>query len=288
LACVIAMPLALLAGPAAADWLFDVDAGATYDSNVTRAAKRDDVRDDTAARASVAATSFQAFTAYDAVTLAAEFGGERFVRFRGLDNAWSGVRAGYRHKAGLGYAAPWLALDASLAYHDYESDVRTGPRFVLRATAGKRFDEAFDAYVELFVDRRYGPHGEAEVPGISGRVFDLRGRGGAAGLHYAVDETLAISARGSVRRGDVVSTASAPSPLFAASRAIAEDSAFGDELYDYRLGGTTWSLALAASLALDEHASLSAGYVAERTRVAYGFDYRSQVATMTFLYRFSP
>ena len=65
------------------------------------------------------------------------------------------------------------------------------------------------------------------------------GGGVEIGAAYAVTEQLASSGRFASRRGDVVSTTSQGYAIFQASNAIAADPAFGDELYAYRLRGTT-------------------------------------------------
>jgi hypothetical protein len=287
--CRSAFMLALLfatATSARAEWAVDATASVDYDTNLPRAAASSDVRGDTAALVALGLASFLSPTEYDRVTLAADGGGERYARYHGLDNAWLGMRFAYRHKAGLGLAAPWLALEAAAAYHEYRIDVRTGTRFLLRAAAGRRFSEAVDAYADVFADERRGPFGEPDDPDVSGRVFDLRGWGGGGGVAYAVNDAVTLSARGSVRRGDVVSTASETSRLLASATAIAEDPTFGDDLYDYRLRGTTFALSIAASYALADHASLTLAYAAERTAVGQGLDYRSSVAGVTFLYRY--
>lgn len=271
---------------ARAEWSVDATASLDYDTNLSRAVASSDVRADAAGLAALAVRSLLAPTEYDLLVLAGEAGGEHYARYRGLDNAWLGMRVAYRHKAGLGHSAPWVSLEAAAAYHEYRVDVRTGSRFVLRAVAARRFGEVLDTYAEVFADERRGPYGEAVDANVSGRVFDLSGWGGGAGVAYALNDTVTISARGSVRSGDVVSTASESSPLLASATAIAEDPTFGEELYDYRLRGTTCLLSFAASYALTGRASLTLAYTAERTGVAHGLDYRSRAAGVTFLYRY--
>ena len=50
---------------AAAEWLFDFDAGAFYDSNLSRAQKSSDVRADAAATLAASAGNFYALTGND-------------------------------------------------------------------------------------------------------------------------------------------------------------------------------------------------------------------------------
>lgn len=272
--------------PARAEWLFDGAASVDYDSNLGRASAPADMRAGWSASAAGAAKSFFAPGAYDSVTLGVDAGGQVHGRYHGLDNAWAGASAVYRHKAGIGFAAPWVAVEAQAAYYGYDVGVRTGARFLLRAELGKRFSETFDARVGVFFDRRTSPFDEPAVPGISGNVFDLRGGGADVGASWALTDALVLSASLAARRGDVVSTSSRSLPIFLASTAIAEDPTFGDELYDYRLRGTTRTAALTASWALGDRSSLSIGYTGEWTSAAQGLDYHSDFASVTFLYRY--
>jgi hypothetical protein len=282
----LAVIAAMSVTPASAEWLFDASANVAYDDNLTRAASPADVRSAASASVAAAAGMFLAPTAYDSVTLGVDAGGEAFGRYHGLDNGWAGATAVYRHKAALGYDAPWIALAASATYFDYDADLRTGPRFVIRAELGKRFGETLDAHAAWFRDRRLSPHGGPEMGGLSGDVFDLRGQGGDIGIAYAATEVLLLSANLIARRGDVVSTASRSWVIYTASSAVAADPAFGDELYAYRLRGTTYTLALAGSWALDSRSSFSAGYAAERTHAPNGLDYRSDRIAVTLQYRY--
>ena len=192
--------------------------------------------------------------------------------------------AAYRHKFGLGFTAPWLRIDAGAGYYTYDTHIRTGPQYVLRAAAGKRLSETFDVESGIFYDRRYSPYAKPDVPGISGNVFNLRGYGAYVSGGYAMTESLLVSAKAAIRRGDVVSTSSETPRILSIATAIAEDPTFGDELYDYRLRGTTRTGAVTASWALNDRSSINLIYTGEHTRVADGLAYRSHVINLIFTY----
>ena len=274
------------ASRAGAERIFDIDAGVMHDSNLTRAQNAADIRPDAATAVSVTAGEFFAPTGNDGVTLVAFAHGEAYRRYHGLNNLSLGGRVYARHKFGLGYDAPWLALSVEGSHDDYRDTLRDSNRLELRAEAGKRLTSDFDAGAGVVYDRRYDSHGESLVPGIPGNVFDLRGYGGYARVGYAVTATLYADARLAVRRGDVESTAQQSLPIFLVSSAIAEDRVFGsDDLYAYRLRGTTWTGAASASLALDDRSSLNLGYTDERTYAAYGNQYRTRIVTLSFSLR---
>ena len=95
-------------------------------------------------------TNFVPLTGSDSVTFTLYGRGELFGRYSGLSNVVIGGTAGYRHKFGLGYAAPWASLSVGASYDNYREDLRTGTRLDLRAETGKRFTEQFDASAGVY------------------------------------------------------------------------------------------------------------------------------------------
>ena len=272
--------------PTCAEWFFDVDAGALYDSNLTRAYEQPDIRADGALTLAVAAGSFLALTGADTLTLTADARAEAYNRFHGLNNVVLGGTAAYRHKFGLGYAAPWLLLAVSASHDDYRGDIRDSNRLSVRAELGKRFTETFDAAAGALYERRYAKNDEPAVPGISGKVFGLRGQSAYVRAGYAITDRLLIDGKLAVRRGDVVATTRPDFDIFIVSDAIAADPTFGGDFFAYRLRGTTDTATLTASWAFDRRSSINVGYTEERTYAAGGLDYRSHSASVTFAYRY--
>src|SRR6202165_3565187 len=104
---------------AGAEWLLDLDAGARYESNLTRAQERADVRGDAAATLFASGGTFLALTGADWLTLEFKALTEAWHRFHGLDRASIGGTASYKHKFGLGYAAPWISFGLLGPPHQY-------------------------------------------------------------------------------------------------------------------------------------------------------------------------
>jgi hypothetical protein len=278
---------AVACAPASADWETAASAGAFYDDNLTRAQAAADKRAAGAVTANVNAANFVPITGSDGVTLTLYGRAELFDRYNGLTNAAIGGTVAYRHKFGLGYAAPWVSLALSASYDGYRDDLRTSARLDVRAESGMRFSEQFDASAALYFERRYDNHGESVVPGISGRVFDLAGHGAFLRAGYAPTNELYFDTRAGVRRGDVESTSQQGLAIFLASSAIARDPVWGDpNLFAYRLRGTTWSGNLTASYALSVQSSLDLAYHYGFTRAAQGLDYATNAVFLTFEYRF--
>jgi hypothetical protein len=275
-----------ISAPAAAEWLLDADAGVLYDSNLNRAYASADIRADGAVTLSAAGGSFFALSGADGLTLTADARGEIYHRFHGLNLLSLGGTALYRHKFGLGYAAPWIVLAASASHDTYRNDIRDSDRVELRAELGKRFTEAFDAAFGGRFERRYAENDAPVVPGISGKVFDLRGQSVYVRAGYAASDRLLLGAELAVRRGDVVATTRRDLDIFLASNAIAADPTFGSDFFAYRLRGTTDTAKVTASWALDDRSSLILAYADERTDAAGGIIYRSHSANLVFARRY--
>jgi hypothetical protein len=273
-------------GVARASWQFDVDAGLAYDSNLTRAYAPADIRADTAFTLDATAGWFTALSGSDGLTLAANGRTEVYHRFDGLNLVELGGSAVYRHKFGLGYAAPWIALGVSGAYDDYHEKIRDGGRIEARAELGKRFTPEFDASFGGIFERRYADNDEPVVPGISGKVFSLRGESLFARAAYAVSDRLLFGAELKVRRGDVVATTRPDLDIFVVADAIAADPAFGPNFFAYRLRGTTDTASVSASWAVDDRSSLNAVYTDERTDAAGGIYYRSHSMSLVYAWRY--
>lgn len=273
-------------GSAHAAWQYDVDAGLTYDSNVNRAYAPADIRADVAFALDAAAGWFYALSGRDGLTLAGEATTELHHRFGGLDRLELGAAATYRHKFGLGYAAPWIALKLAAADLQYREDLRDGGRIEARIEMGRRFTPELDAAFGGLLERRYARHDEPVVPGISGKVFDLRGESVYVRAGYAPTDRLLVAGSLAARRGDVVASTRRDFDIFAASDAIAADPALGADFFAYRLRGTTDTAKLSASWALDDRSSLNAVYADERTDAAGGIYYRSHSVSVLYAWRY--
>lgn len=286
----VRLACALLAGvtsaPATAEWLLDADAGVLYDSNLNRAYESADIRADGAFTLSAAGGSHFALSGADGLTLTASAQSEIYHRFHGLNLLGLGGTALYRHKFGLGYAAPWILLAASASHDNYREDIRDSDRVELRAEMGKRFTEAFDMAFGGRFERRYAKNDQPVVPGISGKVFDLRGQSAYARAGYAVSDPLLLGVELAVRRGDVVAATRRDFDIFIVSNAIAPDPTFGSDFFAYRLRGTTDTARLTASWAFDNRSSLNFAYADERTDATGGIVYRSHSANLVFAWRY--
>jgi hypothetical protein len=271
---------------APAEALFRVDGGLLYNSNVSRASNSDDVRFDAAAAVDAALGWSTHPSDVDALSAYGHARRESYDRYHGLDVTALGIGLAYTRKFGVGLTAPRLGIDVSADSERYGTSTRDAN--VLRATIQfrQRFNEAFQASAGYLFDRRFGKYDEPAVPGLSGKVFDLIGNSAFVTAGYELTERWLLDASVAVRRGDVVSTTHRGLAIFTASSAIAVDPTFGEEMYYYRLRGTTRTIAAALSYALNDHTSLSASYTDENTRAAEGLEYPVRIGSLTVAYRY--
>lgn len=265
---------------------FDAGVAMAYDTNVTRAQLREDIRADAAVDARGAATLQWPLGDGDRISLSGGARAAYYLRYPRLSLVAGEASAGWQRKLGVGLTAPWIAASATLAHESYGDAVRDSDRVEARLSAGQRLSERFDGSLGYVFDRRYAHHDDALVPGISGAVWDVAGHTGFARLGYALSERWQVDAGYAYRHGDVVSTTHRNLAIFLASDAIGESSAFGPGFFDYRLRGTTQTGSASLSYALGASAALDVSYAYAFTRATHGLEYESHVVGASWTYRY--
>ena len=124
------------------------------------------------------------------------------------------------------------------------------------------------------------------VPGLSGDAYSQISHSLAAYVEYSLSERAFLSLGLSGRHGDVVSTSAPNAMIYYASRALAEDPAFGPEAYAYKLPGTTWGARLGVSYSTTAHSLLGAAFERFDTHADGGNDYTKTIVEITWDYRF--
>jgi hypothetical protein len=275
-----------IAGPACAERIADMDAGVSYDNNVSNGKFRSDVHGDLALEASTSQGVVSQFTDSNSVSATADLRGQSYTRFEGLNNLSLGGSLGYRDKFGVGALAPWISATLSAARLEYQNSVRNGWQYNAGMRAGKRLDERWNVGAEISYDRRTADHTASLVPGISGAVYDINGRSAGINAGYAWSNKLLLSTSYTFREGDVVSTTRPNPGIFFSSEAVAQDPAFGPGEFAYRLHAAAQILALRASQAVGRNSSLNLGFLRQLTRGDGGNNYVKNVVDLSYLYSF--
>jgi long-subunit fatty acid transport protein len=271
---------------ARSDWSLATEAGVRHDSNVGNAQSYSDITADTVTFARVSA--FQLFTVGEdyTVTVGGDLGGESFHALDGLSNAsMEGVFA-LRKKWGLGAFAPWARIGASAGRTDYHDGYRNA--WIYRATlaSGRRIDARWNLWADYAYEQRAANSQEEVAPGLSGDAFSQNSHSLAVNLEYALRESIVLSLRVSGRHGDVVSTTEPNSKAYYSAKALAEDPAFGDEDYAYRLLGTSYGFRAGINYSPTAHTLLGFGFSHFETHADGDNRYMKSIPEITWDYHF--
>jgi long-subunit fatty acid transport protein len=268
------------------DWTLGAEAGLRHDDNVGNAQSRSEIVADSSIRARLAVFQLFPIDGNYSVSVGCDVAGESFHRLTGLNNATLECEAALKKKWALGAFAPWSRAAVSVGKSSYDDSYRNA--WIYRATlaAGRRIDERWNLWADYAYERRAARAQMEEVPGLSGDAFSQDG--------HTLEFNVEYSLRGSVflglglvgRRGDVVST-TAPGPgIFYASRALAEDPAFGPEEYAYRLLATTFGFRVGIHFSPTAHSLLGLTFTRLDTRATGDNSYDKSMPEITWDYDF--
>jgi hypothetical protein len=280
--------LALGAMPYAAgsDWTLGAGADLRHDNNVGNAQSSSDIVADAAVDARL--SIFQLFPLDDgySVTVGGDLNGEAFRRLTGLNHASLDGTIALKKKWGLGAFAPWARAGVSAGRSSYDDAYRNAWDYRAALASGRRVDERWNLWAEYAFERRAAGTQPEEVPGISGDAYSQDSHNVAVNLEYSLNENtfLALGLLG--RHGDVVSTTRGSTQIYEASRALAEDPAFGPEAYAYKLTGTTYGIRLGISYAPTPHSLLGCGFERLETHADGDNRYTKSIPEITWDYRF--
>lgn len=271
---------------ARSDWTLGTEAHVLHDNNVGNGESSPDILEDTIVGGRL--SLFQLFALGEGYSLSVggDLSGESFHRFDGLSNASVGGTLALKKKWGLGAFAPWVRAGVSIARSDYEDNYRNASIYRAALAAGRRIDERWNLWADYAFERRAAATQAQQVAGISGDAYSQDGRSVSANVEYALNETTFLSLSVSARHGDVVSTTVNEDRIYASSRAIAADPAFGPDAYAYKLIGTTYGFMLGINYSPTPHTLLECGFQRLDTQAEGGNGYTKSMPEITWSYRF--
>jgi hypothetical protein len=280
--------IALGAMPYAArsDWTLGAAADLRHDNNVGNAQSASDIVADAAVDARL--SIFQLFPLDDgySVTAGGDLSGEAFRKLTGLNHGSLDATFALKKKWGLGAFAPWARAGVSAGRSSYDDSYRNAWDYRAALASGRRVDERWNLWAEYAFERRAASPRPEEAPGVSGDAYSQDSHNVAVNLEYSLNENtfLALGLLG--RHGDVVSTTRGSAQIYEASRALAEDPAFGPEAYAYKLTGTTYGFRLGISYSPTPHSLLGCGFERLETHADGGNHYTKSIPEITWDYRF--
>jgi hypothetical protein len=153
------------------------------------------------------------------------------IHHNGLAHVSGGVQAELKYRGSSDYDAVTLGVFARGWLDGYKSDLRSGGRFSIGASAHSSLTDRIDVYGDVSYRRR-----RAESA-----VFDLSDYGARLNLDYSLGSRGTLYLGGEYRRGDTVSDGRATLVNASIAQVFVLDDAFPDQrLFAYRFDATTW------------------------------------------------
>lgn len=239
-------------GVVRADWRFEADTSAVYDSNLSNSERESDIKDDWSWHSNVRVTNGFQLTRDLRLNLSADISGQVWRRYYDFTNIRPAGSLGLRYRFGLGRTAPWVMVEDDVGYGSFIDDDRSGldNRFRVSAGVGLTDRLAFEAGY-LF------EHFDARDP-----FWDWAGHTALARLTFDLTSSFQVSVGYSYRSGEVISYARPPRPdlvAIASERDIVDT--FGFPNYTaYKLHGITNSVSVSAAYTLKKYVSIVMSY----------------------------
>jgi hypothetical protein len=269
------------------DWTLGAEAALRHDDNVGDAQLRSDIVADSTIRARLAVFQLFPIDGNYRVTVGCAAAGESFFRLTGLNNATLECETALKKKWALGAFAPWSRAALSVGKSAYDDSYRNAWIYRAALAAGRRIDERWNLWADYAYERQAARAQVEAVPGLSGDAFSQGSHNVQVNVEYSLRDSVFLGLGVVGRRGDVVSTTASPSAgIFYASRALAEDPAFGPEDYAYRLLATTFGFRVGLHFAPTAHSLLGLTFTRLDTRATGGNDYDKSLPEITWDYDF--
>ena len=244
----------LMLRTAQANWRFDAETGAFYNSNLSNSDRAADVQDDWAWQTDLRAGYDYQLSRDLRLNVTGNLGGEVWDRTSEFDYLDMGAAAGLRYRFGLGRQAPWILVEDHLAYKFFDADVRHGWSNNFRVRGGMALCDRLSIEAGYMFDSF----------AARDNFYDVQGHNGSARLIFDVTSSLQISLRYNYRYGDVISYSVPPRPdiLMVASVKREAITSFGtDRPYTaYRLPASTHSVSVSAGYAVTKYLSVLVSY----------------------------
>jgi hypothetical protein len=282
----VAAAAALGALPVAAQSLgVRVEAGYTYDDNVTRGRKgTDNVLSDQSLGLNVAKTFVMPVSTHTRLMLTLQGGGEKFVDFEGLDRASLGGNLGFQYRPSGDFLAPTFTVFGRWFADRFDSDLRDGQRSAVGVTIRQPVTDRIELSATGQYNRRDG----------RSAVFDGSDWSGRLNVDYMLPTRHTLYVGAEIRRGDAVSVGRSSPALSGIARAWVLDDVFTDAArYAYRIRSNTTIATIGYNLPFANRHSLDLSWRHIRSEPteqsgAYGGDIRYIVnqVSVAYLVRF--
>ena len=239
-------------GSATADWIRDFRGEISYVDNLSNSDREAEQRGDFAFAGQAHFGRFGSNFSDDLrLTVTADLDARAFARYEDFNRVLLGSSASLRYRFGLGAMAPFVRIDGSGGYANFEQNLQDGRRYHAGITIGKRLTE------RLAIDASYF----FENIGGQIRLFDQRSHTLALTASFDLTETTQLTAAYEFRDGEVISYAIPERPdIVALANAHREVNTFGRIYEAYNLDAITHTFAFGISQALTQSVSANVRY----------------------------
>jgi uncharacterized protein YhjY with autotransporter beta-barrel domain len=245
-----------------------VDAGYTFDGNVTRAKESDDKRSDRATSLNASRVLTYKSNSYPnfRVLVTYSAGGEKFQNFDGLSRASAGLQGELQYRPSADFDAATFSLTAQTTGEYFQSVLRRGVRSSISGSVRMPLTDRVSLFAALAHNER---HARSDV-------FTSRENAVRFGADFAFSPTDTIYLNGEFRKGHFVSTGKASlENLAIADVFVFDDTFLGTDFLTYRTRGKTALSTIGYNLGLGERHSVDLSW----RRVLSTPDFRPDFAT---------
>jgi uncharacterized protein YhjY with autotransporter beta-barrel domain len=245
-----------------------VDAGYTFDGNVTRAKESDDKRSDRAVSLNASRVLTYKSNSYPnfRVLVTYSAGGEKFQNFDGLSRASAGLQGELQYRPSADFDAATFSLTAQTTGEYFQSVLRRGVRSSISGSVRMPLTDRVSLFAALAHNER---HARSDV-------FTSRENAVRFGADFAFSPTDTIYLNGEFRKGHFVSTGKASlENLAIADVFVFDDTFLGTDFLTYRTRGKTALSTIGYNLGLGERHSVDLSW----RRVLSTPDFRPDFAT---------
>jgi hypothetical protein len=207
-----------------------VDAGTTFDDNITRAKAGSDVRADTIFNVNLSRSATVLRGGNTRLVLTGTAGGERFQTTNGLSNMLLTGEAAYQYRESSDFDTPTYGVFGRITALKHQSTLRDGARYAYGLTAMQPLTDRLTGFAALTFNTRTA----------NNTVFNTADTSLRANLDFALHNGGTLYLTGEYRDGDIVSTGKSSLENITIAKVLVLDDAYtGGQFFSYRFGATT-------------------------------------------------
>ena len=228
-----------------------VEAGYTFDDNVTRGRVADEILSDKIYSLNLATDRTFPIDDNTRVVVTGLLNGEMFHTYTGLGHLSGGLQAELQYRGSADFDAVTFTTFARGWLDGYGSRLRDGGRYSIGVGARRSLTDRIDVYGEL----------SGNVRRAQSAVWDLVDYCARLNLDYSLGRSGAFYLTGEFHRGDSVSDGNASLVNLSLAEVFVLDDAFpGDRLFAYRFDAKTWVGTLGYNLPLGPRDSIDVSW----------------------------